>query len=105
MEEDEIFNSTFSKLIQSSKPIETKKVVAMIKKEAKLCHLLNSFTHRQMADKVRSLRKAYIQANSKKKLGKRPRNWYALFTGIHINKDVTLFATDLYILYAYINSS
>ncbi len=71
--EDEMFNSTFSTLIRSSKPIAMKKVVAMVEKEAKLSHLLDSFTHRQLADKVRSLRKAFVLAKSKKQLGKRPR--------------------------------
>ena len=66
VEEDEIFNETFSTLIRSSKPIITKDVVKMIKKEPKLCELPSRLTNRQMADTVRTRRKALLRTNEMK---------------------------------------
>lgn len=71
VEEEETFNATFLKLIKSTKPISMKDVVNVISKTPKLCHLLTNFTHRQLADKVRSMRKAMVRDKERKSLRKR----------------------------------
>ena len=70
VEEDETFHDAFKKLVKSSKPIYMKHVAEVIKKNTKLCHLLKNFTHRQLADRVRSMRKATLQEKARKSLKK-----------------------------------
>ena len=70
VEEDETFNAAFSKLLKSSKPIYMKNVAEVIKENPKLCHLLTKFTHRQLADKVRSMREAMARDKERKSLKK-----------------------------------
>ena len=70
LEEDETFNDAFKKLVKSSKPISMKHVAEVIEKNTKLRHLLKTFTHRQLADRVRSMRKAMFRVNERKCLKK-----------------------------------
>ena len=70
VEEDETFNAAFSKLLKSSRPSYMKNVAEVTKENPKLCHLLTKFTHRQLADKVRSIRKAMVRDKERKSLKK-----------------------------------
>ena len=70
VEEDDAFHDAFKKLVKSSKPIFMKEVAEVIKKNTKLCHLLRNFTHRQLADRVRSMRKAMLREKERKSLKK-----------------------------------
>jgi hypothetical protein len=71
MEEDHLFNQTFSKLIRSTKTISMKTVAETVQKDPKLSHLLKTMTHRQLADRVRSERKAIVRADQRKELQKK----------------------------------
>ena len=68
IQEDELFKETFYNLIHSSKPIVMEHVIDIIKKKPKLQHLTKKFTNRQLADKVRTIRKAVARENEKKKI-------------------------------------
>ncbi|XP_028394544.1 uncharacterized protein LOC114518752 [Dendronephthya gigantea] len=68
IEEEHLFTKTFSKLLHSSKPVVMKKVIETLQKTPGLSHLLETFTHRQLADRVRSERKAIVRTKQKKKL-------------------------------------
>jgi hypothetical protein len=70
VEEDATFHAAFLKLVKSSQPIHMKNIAKVIRKNPKLCHLLTKFTHRQLADKVRSMRKAMVRDNERKSLKK-----------------------------------
>ena len=68
IEEDAVFNIVFFKLAHSSKPINMKEVV---NDEPRLRQLKTRFTNRQLADRVRTLRKAILWTRSKNNLKKR----------------------------------
>lgn len=61
VEEEEVFTAMFSSLIKSSKPINQNEVVKMIEKEPKLSDLSSRLSNRQIADRVRTMRKAFIR--------------------------------------------
>ena len=70
VEEDDALHNASKKLVKSSKPIFMKEVAEVIKKNTKLCHLLRNFTHRQLADRVCSMRKAMLREKERKSLKK-----------------------------------
>ena len=70
IEEDEVFNTVFSKLAHSSKPIHMKDVAKVGNDEPRLRQLKTRFTDRQLADRVRTLRKAILRTRSKSNLKK-----------------------------------
>ena len=70
IEEEEIFSALFSKLAQSSKPINMDDVAKMIKKTPKLRSLRSRHTDRQLADRVRTMRKAFRRTAEKNSLKK-----------------------------------
>lgn len=70
-EEEELFKATFHNLLHSSRPIVMDAVNDLIKKTPKLRHLQTKFSNRQLADKVRTLRKALNRQSERKRLKKR----------------------------------
>ena len=71
VEEGESFKACFYGLIHSSKPIAMERVIPLINKTPKIQHLTNKFTNRQLADKVRTMRKAVARVNERKRLGRK----------------------------------
>ena len=69
IEEDEV--SIFSKLAHSSKPINMKDVAKVVNDEPRLRQLQARLTDCQLADRVRTLRKAILRTRNKKNLKKR----------------------------------
>ena len=75
IEEDEVFNTVFSKLAHSSKPINMKDVAKVVNDEPRLRQLQTRFTDRQLADRVRTLRKAVLRTRNKNNLKKRKKKY------------------------------
>jgi hypothetical protein len=73
VDEENVFKDTFHGVIHSSKPINTDHVCEVVKKHPKLKHLTNMFSNRQLADRVRTARKAVSRVNERKALCKKTR--------------------------------
>jgi hypothetical protein len=66
-----LFNTVFKKIIHSSKQITQKAVYDVLTPESQLFHLTKQFTFRQLADKVRTARRA--RNNQRNKLSRKNR--------------------------------